>query len=318
MRRARAFCLVVVGALVCGVLIGSTLAVGWLALGPETGRAGAAWLTVEKVGESHYYPVSTAGPIYMAIIGNDERSGPDAGASPGLGDALHVVGVNPVTRQATILNFPRDLEVEIPGVGTDKINAAFVYGGLELQVQVLSDLIGVPIPYAITTNFDGFISLVDEMGGVNVNIPKDLSDENSGAVFPAGPAHLDGNQALAFARNRYDWQRGDIDRTGNQAYLMISALQQLRESYLGYGPSGTLRMLAILGRHTEFEGLGLRELYDLARLALSIDPAAVNNVTPPTGAGGGSNLSLGAGSEEIFADFRDDGVVTGWTYTPTP
>lgn len=310
MRRARALFLIMVCAVVCGLVMGGTLAVGWLALSPETGPAGAAWLTVEKMGESHYYTVNSTGPVYMAIIGNDVRTGPDAGASPGLGDALHVVGVNPGTRQATILNFPRDLEVQIPGVGTDKINAAFSYGGLELQVQTLSDLIGVPIPYAITTDFDGFIGLVDEMGGVNVNIPKDLNDTNSGAVFPAGPAHLDGNQALAFARDRYDWERGDIDRTGNQAYLMISALQQLRDTFIGYGPSSTMRLLAILARHTEFQGLGFTELYSLARLAMSIDPATIASITPPVGWGSGSNLALGAGSEEIFADFRDDAVVT--------
>src|SRR5262245_358023 len=166
MRRARALILIVVGAILGGMLLGSTLAVGWLVLGPDTQPAGATWLTVQKMGESHYYPVSANGPVYIAIIGNDRRTGPDEGASPGLGDALHVVGVNPATRQATILNFPRDLQVDIPGVGSDKINAAFTYGGLELQVQTLSDIIGVPIPYAITTNFDGFIDLVNEMGGV--------------------------------------------------------------------------------------------------------------------------------------------------------
>jgi len=306
MRRKRALFLAVVSTVACGVLLGATLAIGWLAFGPED-DAGAAWLTVTKVGESHYTSASPTQPTFIAIIGNDKRSGPDAGVSPGLGDALHVVGVNPVTKQATILNFPRDLEVEIPGVGSDKINAAFAYGGLPLQVETLSNLIGVPISYAVTTNFDGFINLVNEAGGVDVNIPKDLNDTNSGAVFPAGPAHLNGDQALAFARDRYDFEQGDIDRTGNQAYLMISALAQLRTNYIG--PSGTLRLLAILGRNTELQGLGLREMYGLARLALAIDPAAVGNVTPPVGNGSGSNLALGSGSDAIFADFRDDGVV---------
>jgi polyisoprenyl-teichoic acid--peptidoglycan teichoic acid transferase len=305
MRRKRALLLTAVSIVACGVLLGATLAVGLLVFGPEE-RAGAAWLTVTKVGESHY-STSPTEPTFIAIIGNDKRSGPDAGVSPGLGDALHVVGVNPVTKQATILNFPRDLEVEIPGVGTDKINAAFAYGGLPLQVETLSNLIGVPIPYAVTTNFDGFINLVDEMGGVDVVIPKDLNDTNSGAVFPAGPAHLDGNQALAFARDRYDFERGDIDRTGNQAYLMISALAQLRQNYIA--PSGTLRLLAVMGRNTEIQGLGIRELYDLTRLALAIDPATIGNITPPTGTGSGSNLALGSGADAIFADFRDDGVV---------
>jgi LCP family protein required for cell wall assembly len=307
-RRLRALTLAVASTVLCGTLLGGALAVGWLALGPEGSPAGAAWLTVEKVGESHYSGSPTQ-PVFMAIVGNDIRSGPDAGVSGGLGDALHVVGVNPATKQATILNFPRDLEVEIPGYGSNKINAAYAMGGLQLQVETLSNLIGVPITYGITTNFDGFINLVNEMGGVDVNIPTDMNDTNSGAVFPAGPAHLNGDQALAFSRDRYDFPGGDVDRTYNQAYLMISALQQLRSTYVG--PAGTLRLLAILARNTEFQGLGLRELYSLARLALSIDPAAIGNVTTPTGGGSGSNLSVGPGADAIFADFRDNGVVGG-------
>jgi LCP family protein required for cell wall assembly len=308
MRRVRALLLVTLSTVLCGVVAGGALAVGWLALGPDTQPAGAAWLTVEKVGESHY-TASPTQPVYMAIVGNDIRSGPDAGVSGGLGDALHVVGVNPATKQATILNFPRDLEVAIPGHGSGKINSAYALGGLQLQVETLSNLVGVPITYAITTNFDGFINLVNEMGGVDVNIPTEMNDVNSGAVFPPGPAHLNGDQALAFSRDRYDFPGGDVDRTYNQAYLMISALQQLRSTYIG--PAGTLRLLAILGRNTEFQGMGLRELYGLARLALSIDPAAIGNVTTPTGGGSGSNLSVGPGADAIFADFRDNGVVGG-------
>ncbi len=283
----------------CGVLVASLLASAWLVLGRPL-EAGATWLTVTKVD-----PQSTAdfdqyppGVQFYVVLGNDSRD-PNG---VGLGDAIKVIGVNADARAASIINIPRDTSV-----GGGKINSASSTGGLSRMVDVLSGFVGVPISFAMTANFHQFINLVNEMGGVDVNIQEEMHDSNSGADFAAGPAHLDGDQALAFSRDRYSFGSGDIRRTENQGYLIISALQTLRARNLSAG--GVLGALATLARHVVIENAGLVDLYRIGRLALTIDPANVKNVVIPTGGGSGSDLAPGPGIDALFADFRDDGIL---------
>jgi hypothetical protein len=159
----------------------------------------------------------------------------------------------------------------------------------------------------VTTDFDGFKALVDGVGGVSVNVPIEMNDANSGAVFSPGVHHMNGEQALQFCRNRYDMADGDIGRTLNQGAFIVAALTQLRANHTG--AAGTLKALAVLGAHTQLDGIGLADLYRFGRLALSIDPANVRNLVIPIGAGSGTNLGLGAGAAELFADFADDAVL---------
>jgi LCP family protein required for cell wall assembly len=292
-----------VGAPLCALLA----LVLTVALVLTTGRlpfaTGATWFTVTKVGEAHFSDEPTQ-PFFFLAVGNDGRTGD----SVQRGDAIHLIGVNPAQHAATIIDIPRDTSAEIPGHGTDKINAALAYGGLALQAETVGNLVGVSIPYALTTDFDGFMALVDGIGGVDMTVQQDMSDEDSGAFFDAGASyHMDGDTALRFGRNRHDLPGGDLDRSANQGAFLIAALAQLRKNNLG--AAGTLQALATLGAHTEIEGLGLTELYRLGRLALSIDPANVKNVVIPVGSGSGSNLALGDGASSLFADFADDGVL---------
>jgi polyisoprenyl-teichoic acid--peptidoglycan teichoic acid transferase len=264
--------------------------------------SGARWFQLTRTASADY-TYSPDKPVFLLALGNDGRPGETSTR----GDAIHVIGVNPVQRKATILDFPRDTGLPIPGHGVDKVNTSHVYGGARLQAQTLGNAIGVQIPYAIDTNFPGFISMVDDMGGLDVNVPGAMHDSNSGANFPAGLNHLDGHGALSFARNRHQFPTGDLKRSENQGYLIIQALGQLRAK--NTGPIGTLALLANLGRHAQLDGIGLTDLYNLGRLGLSIDPANVRNVVVPISAGSGTRLSLGPGARALFADFADDAVL---------
>lgn len=294
---------------VVGVPLAALLALA-LAVGIvlTTGRlpfaSGAVWFTVTKTGDAHFADEPTA-PFFFLVVGNDGRTGDTTVR----GDALHLVGVNPAAHSATILDIPRDTGADIPGHGTDKINAAMAYGGLELQAQTVGDLVGVSIPYAITTDFDGFMALVDGIGGVDVTVNQDMDDpEGSGAAFTAGTAyHMNGDQALRFNRDRHDMPRGDLDRSGNQGAFIIAALAQLQRNNIG--AAGTLGALATLGAHTKIEGIGLTDLYRLGRLALSIDPANVKNVVIPVASGSGTRLQVTDDARALFADFADDAVL---------
>lgn len=279
-----------------------TIVTAWFAGYSIPGVSAATWMSVTKTGTATYTPQRVE-PVFFLVIGNDER----AGVSGARGDALHLVGVNPTTYQATILNFPRDTALAIPGHGTDKVNAANAYGGPRLTADTIGAAVGVNIPYTVQTNFEGFISLIDEMGGVDVAVPTRMSDKDSGSDFEAGPQRLSGERALAFSRDRKTFPTGDIARSTNQAILMIGALGQIqRETTTA---ASQFRAIATAARHTHIEGISLRELYDLYQLAMRIDPTQVRNVTVPLGSGGGSNLRLTAAAGPLFEDFRDDAVL---------
>jgi anionic cell wall polymer biosynthesis LytR-Cps2A-Psr (LCP) family protein len=136
-----------------------------------------------------------------------------------------------------------------------------------------------------------------------------MNDPLSGAIFPAGTVRMDGGAALAFARNRH-LDGGDFTRTQDQGILMLAGLSKLRDS--APTATNTLKWMAVLARHTRLDGIGLGDLYRLGRLALTIDPDTVRNVTMPGTTGTAANQSVvfvGAGAPALFADFRDDAIL---------
>jgi LCP family protein required for cell wall assembly len=264
--------------------------------------SGSVWFSVTKNASADYTP-APGKPVFLLAVGNDGRPGDTSTR----GDAIHLIGVNPTLRKATILDFPRDTGLPIPGHGVDKVNSSHVDGGAALEAQTLGNAVGVQVPYAIDVGFGGFVDMINDMGGLQVNVPEAMNDANSAAHFPAGPMKMSGATALAFARNRHQFPTGDLKRSENQGYLILQALAQLRAQ--NTGPVGTLTALANLGRHTQLSGISLDDLYDLGRLGLSIDPGNVRNVVVPVVQGSGTRLNLGAGAQSLFADFADDGVL---------
>ena len=286
-------------------LAAATALTGVLAAAAGTVAAqGATAVEIHKVDEGHFVPVPGA-PVFFLAVGSDARPGQAIGRA----DALHVIGVNPAAGEATILNIPRDTYVPVPGRGTSKINDAYVSGGPSLQAETVERLTGVDISFVLTTRFEGLEGMVNEMGGVEVDVPVAMSDRASGAFFPKGRVHMDGPGALAFSRNRHT-PGGDFARTTHQGVLILAALSKLRAA--GTGPAATFRYLAVLGRHTRMDGVSLAELYRLGRLGLSIDPARVRNVTMPgsTGSAGAQSVVFASPSAQaLFADLRDDAVL---------
>jgi anionic cell wall polymer biosynthesis LytR-Cps2A-Psr (LCP) family protein len=183
-------------------------------------------------------------------------------------------------------------------------------------------MMGIKISYAITTNFPGMIAMVDSLGGIDINIPpitdaqdslslggdQQYNDSYTGANFQPGLQHIDGHQALAFSRDRHDFNLlGDIARSSNQALVIVSTLATLRAQ--NPGDAMTMRYVAILAHHVRLMNVDLVGLWRLGRLGLSIDPATIKSITIPVGTGSGSNLVVGAGASTLFADFADDGIV---------
>lgn len=289
-----------VAVLLAGLLLAGGLTIVWLGIGALRPARATTWFTVTRVGgEAHLTPAADQ-PFFFLALGNDGRSDAD----PGLGDAIHVIGVNPATGDATILDVPRDTEA--PGGG--KINAYHASGGLPATIAQLNRMMGIQISYAVTTNFPGFVAMVDEIGGVEIDVTEPMFDKDSGTAFDPGRYKMSGESLLAYSRDRKSYPvEGDRQRTVNQGKAIIAALATVRAQ--NPGAAGTVRLVATLARHVRTEGVDLAQLYTLGRLALSIDPARVRNVLVPTGAGAGTNLAVTPAAQALFADFADDAIL---------
>jgi LCP family protein required for cell wall assembly len=306
--RRRALTLLVVGPLLCGLLAAAGVTAAWVLVGTPVPAHGAVWFQVANLAAGRN-DGSPQQPFFALVLGTGARSDDPAQSpdDPGLADAVHVIGVNPALKSATIVNIPRDTE----GPGGAKINSYIVNnpGGNELRAEAdaVASIVGVPITWVIRANFPHFQQMVDEIGGIDVNIPQAMDDDFSGAHFAAGPAHLDGVHALQFARDRHSFSNGDISRTSNQGLLILSALQTLQAKHPSAGE--TIRLIATLGRHTKLDGVGIADLFHMGSLTLNFDPANVKNVTLPVGNGPGSNLVKSGDAAGLLADFGDDAVL---------
>lgn len=287
----------VTAALLLALVLGSAaLVAAWVAGVRVPIASGARYMKVEKLAVADATAGTPQETFYVALIGNDARSG----RGPARGDALHLVGVNPQANTASMLNFPRDTCWR-----GGKINRAH-NDGPRAQANALGELVGVPVSYVISVNFEEFQRLVDDMGGLQIDVPTPMDDHYSGAVFSAGPHRMTGTQALAFSRDRHDFPSGDIQRSTNQGLVILAGLRQLQAE--AKGPLGEFKAAAALARHTQLDGMGVTEIWRLGRVAHRLDPAAVKSVTIPTGGGGGC-LGLGAGAGALFADFADDATL---------
>lgn len=158
--------------------------------------------------------ISKQDPISILLMGVDERSG-DKGRT----DTLILMSVNPRTNSMQMLSIPRDTRVEIVGKGIqDKINHAYAFGGVNMTIDTVENFLDVPVDYYVKVNMDGLKQIVDALGGVQVNNTFAFSYE--GSSFAEGPLTLNGEQALRYARMRYDDPRGDFGRQDRQKQVI--------------------------------------------------------------------------------------------------
>jgi len=161
-------------------------------------------------------------PITILFLGRDSL---DTESELGRADTIMLLYLDPANTAVSLLSIPRDTLVDIPGYGQDKINAAYAYGGEELMIKTIQDFIGAEINHYVTLNFQGFVDLIDAMGGVDITIDRPLVDPKSGANFSPGEHHLTGEQALAYTRSR-STELGDIGRIQRQQNLFKELMAQ--------------------------------------------------------------------------------------------
>ncbi len=156
-------------------------------------------------------PAPESGTLDYVLLGSDSRS-----ADPGDGrsDSIMVVHLDKNRDKAYIVSFPRDMYVEIPGHGMNKINAAYSFGGAQLTVRTLQQLTGFKMDHVVIIDFQGFIDLTTDLGGVQVE--NKTAFTSHGFDYPKGTITVSGEQALWFVRERHALPGGDLDRAANQ------------------------------------------------------------------------------------------------------
>jgi LCP family protein required for cell wall assembly len=163
----------------------------------------------------------------------------------GRADALVIIRTDPDTHRVALLAIPRDLRVDIEGYGPDKINAAYAFGGARLAVTTVSKLVpSLPIHHVVVVDFASFPQVIDELGGITVDVPKPIlsnkfdcplespaaCDQWPGWRFAKGPQQMDGRRALVYARireNALDPSESDVTRGGRQQQVVQAIVNEL-------------------------------------------------------------------------------------------
>ncbi|WP_239455729.1 LCP family protein [Nocardioides gilvus] len=171
-----------------------------------------------KVERAHQVDLSPD-VIWILAIGSDARPGENMTRTRA--DALQLVGIHADTGAATAIGMARDSYVNIPGYGRDRINAAMVRGGPQLQARAVEQLIGIEPDYVMVTRFEGLEGMVREIGNITVNNPYPFSDPNlKREGFRGGRISLGWYDAMAFSRIRKGLRDGDFGRSANQQRVM--------------------------------------------------------------------------------------------------
>jgi polyisoprenyl-teichoic acid--peptidoglycan teichoic acid transferase len=181
-------------------------------------------------------PWDGANRVNILIMGLDYRDW--EGEGPSRTDTMMLLTMDPVSRTAGMLSIPRDLWVNVPGYDYGKINTAYYLGelynlpggGPGLAEKTVEDLLGVDINYYAQIDFAAFENFIDEIGGIEVEVPYDMTVDPIGpgntVNLKAGPQHLDGPTALAYARNRDTWG-SDFDRADRQQQVIMAIFDKL-------------------------------------------------------------------------------------------
>ena len=266
----------------------------------------SAWSAIfENVGEiiQGDKDAITDEPFVVYISGSDTR---DKKLSTSRSDVNILAVVNPKTKQVLLINTPRDYYVPNPASGSgamDKLTHCGIYG-IECSMQALGDLYGVEVDYYAQINFTGFETMIDAIGGVTVW--SDVSFNTvDGGHFDAGELHLDGAEALAFARERKNLPGGDNARGQNQMKVIRAVIDKMT--------SGTTILSNYSGIMESLEGmfatsLTADEISALVKMQLK-DMAQWNISSYAVTGYDGSDVTYSMPGTNLYVMYQDEAMV---------
>ena len=238
-------------------------------------------------------------PLNILVMGTDDRScegcAIDGESGGGGSDTTLLVHVSADRQEAYGISLPRDALVTrpdcmdddgevIPGGELEMFNSAFALGGPACTIQTVEQLTGVLIDHYVTVDFNGFVDMVDAVGGVEVCIPKDVSDPTHNIFFDAGTQTLEGREALDYVRERYVLSaNSDIGRMRRQQAFIASMINKVVSAGTLTRPDRVYSFLSAATRSiTVDEELGsIQDLVDLALQFRDTGLGSIEFVTVP-------------------------------------
>lgn len=255
----------------------------------------------------------TAGTNWL-LVGSDSRAGltPDQeknlstgsaqDASGSRTDTIMMLHIPAGSLDATLVSIPRDSQLPIPGHGTDRVNAAFAFGGAPLLVQTVEQATKVHIDHYAEIGFGGFANLVDAVGGVNLCLDAPMDDADSGAHLPAGCQDLTGTQALGYVRNRHQYANQDLTRVAHQRQFLSALLAKSASAGTLLNPFKLFPLLTNgVGSFTVDTG---DHLWNLAGLGWAMRGGLVTTTVPVTS--NSSGLVWNANAPKFWAILAAD------------
>ncbi len=182
-------------------------------------------------------------PTTILLLGTDHSSTIEERASARRSDSIMLVRTDPERGRLAFLSIPRDLRVDVPGQGVNKVNAAYQIGGAALALQTVRALTDVPINHVVLIDFDDFRGLIDAIGGITVDVPKPIVSNPFDCPFDAqrcetwkgwrfgkGEQKMDGRRALVYSRirqNQLDPAENDITRAERQQRVLQAITRRM-------------------------------------------------------------------------------------------
>lgn len=228
---------------------------------------GTTWLLVGSDSRSDLSPEQQ----------NDLATGDDIGN--GRTDTIMLVHIPGLTSDAVpaLVSIPRDSEVNIPGNGENKINAAFTIGGSQLLVQTVEEATGLRVDHYGEIGFAGFADVVDAVGGVTMCPTEPISDPLAGIDLAAGCQKLNGRNALGYVRTRAT-ARADLDRMINQREFLSALTNRASSPAVWLNP---FRWLSLTNSVTDAVTVDSgAHVWDLVRLAWALHGSPVTTTVP--------------------------------------
>lgn len=263
--------------------------------------------------------------VNILVLGTDSRTSASDPSQWQEGaqrtDAIMIVQVSGDRKTVSVMSIPRDSWVEIPSHGQGKINAAYSYGGPSLTIHTVENLTGIHIDHFAVANFESFVALTDEIGGVRVNLktPQTLA----GKELDAGAQVLNGQQALAYTRERSSLPNGDFDRVKRQQTWMRSIVSRVLTNGTLSSPTALYSFLKTASRTVAVdESFTLNQMQSLALETRHLHSNDIAFMTVPTAGTGTSAdrqsiVTLDADADTpLFNAFAEDRVSAYLTEHP--
>lgn len=278
------------------------------------------WLVWNTNRSMHHIDVlsaspGTSGTTYL-FAGSDSRDGwnPDDPTEGERSDSVILVH-RARNGQTAMVSMPRDLYVDIPGVGMNKLNASFAYGGPTLLVETLENLTGLTVDHYVQIGMTGVGEIIDALGGVELCWDQTVQDEFSGMDWVAGCHEVDGEEALAFSRMRYADPLGDVGRTMRQRQVLSAVSAKALSPRVLFNPAEQLRL-----SETAAEALTVDDktgVFTVGKLLLAMRKASSAELTgqPPISSMGestnvGSVMLLDESKAPHFFEALRNGTLT--------